>query len=66
MEWRPIETAPKKDKIDVWARTYDNSARKWEYLRITDVHMQSFSGSRSHSYWEPLFWMPLPPPPESK
>lgn len=56
MEWQPIETAPRDDRIEIL--TWDGSSIRvavygWEDQWHT-------MGLPSH---KPTHWMPLPPPP---
>lgn len=66
--WRPIESAPKDQKILVWARGYhwvagwddDRYAKKprpfWDYSNLW--------GKTGCRETPPTHWMPLPDPPE--
>ena len=70
--WQPIETAPKRGAIDIWAKRWDPDTDKFEGRRFADFHWNGSmfvghtrsDGSREtlHGY-RPTNWMPLPEPP---
>jgi len=72
MSWRPIETAPKDGtRVDLWVRAQHNGM---EFRQpdcgwngdIEDWRSEQLPHPLSRYHWTPLFWMPLPPPPDER
>lgn len=72
-KWQPIETAPKDGtKIDLWAKAWLPAFDRFEFRRFADcVWMTGDSMCNIKPYWLgldkgwfPIYWMPLPDPPE--
>lgn len=70
MEWQPIETAPRDERIDLWSggeRVPDcfwMDGYKW---RDDDLPKDCFvymDGDLCYDVYQPTHWMPLPQPPE--
>jgi len=65
MEWQPIETAPKKDNIDilVYRPTCEPNANIPEVG--VDYYSTRLGGwAKSNHVHQPTHWMPLPKPPK--
>ena len=70
--WQPIETAPKKRKIDIWAKTWVSRADAFLFERFPDCRwdegdsmcnrLPCWSGLPT-SYF-PTHWMERPEPPK--
>lgn len=68
--WRPIETAPKQERVDLWCADREEPDRQY---RLPDCELCGGEWSQHTDDGEfelenstPLRWMPLPSPPKSE
>ena len=59
-DWQTIETAPIKEKIDLWSPTY---GRCPDSMQMAKGHFWDNS-YRPRRIYDPTHWMPLPNPPK--
>lgn len=60
-QWKPIATAPKRDVIDLWAKSWNAEDDSFSYRRFTNCKYQRDDDRWDIPFgWHPTHWMPIP------
>lgn len=69
MEWQPIETAPKNDRVLIAYPIFGDGTLDVEIAVLVDEKWYALdeydAPDMEKPFWDPTHWMPLPPPPAS-